>query len=280
MQNVLDMTNQESQLAFDFEDEKIASNLYLVSLSESLRGLDGRSETEKITLAEKNNWLLEETEHIKNVPVLSFDNIVKKLKNRRTSCDAFFYNFTNQPETQHYLAEFKNSDKATLLSLLIKSNNDGIFNKINDSVFLIQSELEFGGVSEHEDIIKNTHFFLVYGGKNNVATNQTITMPRKTKIQADSRGKQKHASRMKPLTQKQENEAYSSFGKKITDLGLACCDASIFPGKALPQAIRHGKSKIRNFSIFSASDFAQVVDAGFFDEWNWGEYTPFLYIQQ
>lgn len=46
------------------------------------------------------------------------------------------------------------------------------------------------------------------------------------------------------------------------------------PGKALPRAGKavKGKGKVRAFSIFSAQNFAEIVEKGFFDEWNWGEY--------
>lgn len=73
------------------------------------------------------------------------------------------------------------------------------------------------------------------------------------------------------VSEKDEDEIYNQFGKKILALGLQECDEEVFPGDALPRASKSGKrkGKTRAFSIFSAKNFAEIVENGFFDEWNW-----------
>lgn len=158
-----------------------------------------------------------------------------------------------------------------------ENDKDSILRKVCDSVQMIEHELEFGGNSEHNNIIKNTHFFLVYAGKNNVPSKRPVTMPEKTTVRHDFRGKQKSAGRMEYASDKKENEIYEKFGKAVSDLGLKKCREEDFPGKALPRAKKvKGEGKIREFSVFSACDFAKIVDAGFFNPWRWGAYHTYF----
>lgn len=90
-------------------------------------------------------------------------------------------------------------------------------------------------------------------------------MPKKTPVKTDTKGKQKKAGRMIYKTEKQESNIYKNWGEKLIQLGLSSCDATIFPGNAPPQAERiiKGQNKVRKFTLFSAKDFANVVDSGF-----------------
>lgn len=275
MMDVLNEVILEDKKIFEYGDEKIASNVYLVSLSCALRKLATMDGKEKEEALGKNEWLAEETGKVRDIPVIAFDNVVKKLENGKCSCDMFFYNFHQEAEEFHYLAELKNVDKKRMLSMLADMGQDGIFTKVRDSVQMIGKELEFGGAQEHEELVSHTHFFVVYAGKNNVPAKSPIEMPGRTRVSRDEHRKQNRAGRMVTGSEKREREIYDRFGNQILRLGLKACDEDQFPGKALPRAKKMGQGggKMRMYSLFSASDFAQILDHGFFDTWKWGDYT-------
>lgn len=271
--NVLDEVMKECEQDFEYLDEKIASNIYYISLSHALRSLEGMEEHEKEQKRKNNSWLEEETRKIHDIFVLNFDGIVRKLANGKKSCDGFFYNFSSTEDRQHYLVELKNVDKQTMLKMLSDYGENGIYEKVKDSVQLIKSQLLFGGETEKEAIIDHTHFFLVYGGKNNVPSRNPIKMVGKAKVSRGQNHKQNHAGRMNIDSTKQEDELYKEFGDKIADLKLVACSEDSFPGEALPRTRKvKGVGKIRQFSLFSSLDFARIIDAQYFDTWNWGQY--------
>lgn len=278
MIKVLEELRKERETEFEFADEKIASNLYLVSFSHALRAIKGIEDKEKLHMKwiEENEWLKEETECCSEVGTLAFDNIKEKVDLTRRSCDAFFYDFAG--ERKSYLAEFKKADKATLLKFLEgKKAKDAILPKVQESLQLIENELEFGGKMEHRELIENTHFFLVYGGKNNVASRRSIVMPGKAVVDRDTRGKQKKAAHLETNNDKQEYQIYEQFAREIEKLGLADCDKEEFPGDALPECKKvKGYGKRRRFSVFSARDFSEILQAGYFDDWKWGAYKEYL----
>ena len=276
--NVLELVQQENEKGVMYPDEKIISNLYYVSFSYSLRALEGLPKEQKEEKEKRNEWLKEKSKFAEKTPVLNFDRIAEQLKDEgRCSCDALFYHTCPGEGERHYLAEFKQADKKMILTLMKNLGKDGIYSKIHDSVELIKKELEFGGRSEHEDIIAHMHFFMVYAGKNNVAAANPVTLPRKMAVSRDNCGKQKSAGRMNFDSGKAANEIYEQFGERLKKLGLEGCEEKTFPGNALPCAKkRKGGGKERSFSIFSASDFAQIIDSGFFASWNWGEYDSYF----
>jgi hypothetical protein len=276
--NVLNVVEQEAQALFGYPDEKIVSDIYLVSLSYTLRALDGMDETQKKEKEESNKWLEKETLKIHDVPVFDFDNIIRKLSNGKSSCDAFFYNFCPNEGEMHYLLELKNANKKRVLAMLEDEGKDGIYNKVNDSVQMIKHQLEFGGTEEQNDIILHTHFLLVYAGKNDVPAREPIETLQKTTVLHDTRGKQRRAGRMKFDSEKKESQIYDYFGNKINKLGLAACSEDVFPGEALPRArkMEKGRGKQRAFSLLSAHDFAVIVDSDFFSDWKWGSYGTYF----
>lgn len=279
MLKVLDEVKAEHTTSFAYSDEKIASNMYDVSCPYSQRALAGMKAEEQAKNSEKNKWLLEQTSHVKDVSVLDFDHIKIKLGNGKTSCDAMFYRFAANSTDLHYLAEFKNVDKKTILKLMKdNASADSIYRKVRDSVQMIRFELEFQGNVEHDEIVSHMHFFLVYGGKNNMPVRNPVKMPGRAKVNRDISGKQKSAGRMHIDSDKRENETYERFGNSIAALGLAACDEGVFPGEALPRTKKFvkGGEKVRQFSVFSARDFAKIVDAGFFDTWDWGTYHTYF----
>lgn len=279
MINVLEKVREEAADKPDYEDEGIASDIYYISLSTALRELDKITDEEvRKKKEDKNEWLKKESVKIQDIPVLDMDNIKKALKLNGKSCDGLFYNYKPQENEQHYLVELKNTGKKNLLSLMQSKGDDGILYKVKDSLQMIRSELEFGGTQEKEEIIKNMHFFMIYGGKNDIPSkNGSIKLPQRTKVQGKAgQKKQSRAGKMDYHTQKKENDIYTLFGKSISEMGLQACNEKDFPGDALPHTKRKGKEKIREFSIFSAHDFAEIVEKGFFDNWNWGEYQQYL----
>lgn len=278
MINVLNLVIQEDTQDFIYPDEKIASNVYYVSLPNTIGSIAGYGDAVKKQKIDRNDWLKEKSASVQVTPVLDFDLIVKKLENSRCSCDALFYNTEPEGSEQHYLAEFKCADKAAVLKMMEDPGKDGIYQKVNDSVLMIQRELEFGGADEHEALTARLHFFLVYAGKNNVPDRNPVTMPGKMKVQKDGHGKQKSAGRMRFDSLKTENEIYERFGKQLELLGLASCSEDTFPGDALPRAIKRikGGERVRCFTMFSASDFAEIVELGYFSNWKWGNYTPYF----
>lgn len=274
MINILDEVVKEKSSEPEYPDEVIVSNLYYVSLSFSLRSLAGMREDERKRKQEKNGWLENETKKIHDIQTLDFDNITKKLTNGKTSCDAFFYNFMCGEEEQHFLCELKNVDKKTILNLLNDEGKDGVYNKVKDSVQMIKTQLLFGGNQENDKIIQHTHFLVIYSGKNNVPSKSPVKMVGKTKVGRDASQKQCKAARISVDSEKKDLEIYDRFGEKIIKLGLQYCCEDVFPGDALPRAkkILKGGEKVRAFSIFSANDFAKIIDSDFFASWKWGEY--------
>ena len=37
-----------------------------------------------------------------------------------------------------------------------------------------------------------------------------------------------------------------------------------------------GAGKTRNYTLFSASDFKELIDKGYFGRWNWGAYATYI----
>ena len=278
MINVLEKLKDETENAPEYEDEGIASNIYYISLSIALRALDGMDEERRKKEEPKNEWLRSESSKIQEIPVLDMDNIKNTLKIDKKSCDGLFYNYEPQEKGQHYLFELKNIGKKKLLSLMKSKKDVGILYTVEDSIQMIKYELEFGGAQEKGDLIRNMHFFIVYGGKNDVpAPSGSIKLPGKKRVEGkQSQQKQNRAGKMNYNTQKQEYDIYTQFGKSISALGLKECEEKDFPGDALPHTRKKGKKKVREFSIFSAYDFVEIIEKGFFDNWNWGEYEKYL----
>ena len=127
----------------------------------------------------------------------------------------------------------------------------------------------FGGSQEADDIVKNTHFFAVYAGKNTIPTSAGPRVPTGNKAVKDANNKQTRATRSRrpEYTEKQEQDIYGRFSKKIEQLGLEPRKRDTFPVKVSSRISPY-------FTPFSAQDFGKLIDSGFFDNWNWGKYLP------
>lgn len=276
--NVLDRVISERSIPPEYPDEAVFSNLYHTSLSTALRAINGYPEEEKQRRQIANEWISEKSSKAHDIRVINFDRIVSFLTNGTTSCDALFYVFCHSDGQFHFLSEFKNVGKQEMLRLLKSEERDCIYKKVKDSVENIRQNFLFGGTQESDDIIENTHFFAVYNGKNTAATSGKPVVPAKKNAFKDSNGKQNRATRnhQHEYTPKEENEIYQRFSSKIEQLRLKPCTEDTFPGNAIPRVrkMAHSSEKIRFFTIFSAQDFGDLINSGFFDDWNWGPYLP------
>lgn len=280
MIRVMDLLKEEQGAAPEYHDERIASYLSMISFSESLRAFKSRTEHEKEQKKGAFTWLTMYSEAIAKIPVLNFDRIKSRVNNDLTSCDGFFYNYNHTNEREmHFLLEMKNVNKSALVSMLDihgRSGKDSILRKVQDSVLLIRKELEFGGAQEHGEIVENTHLLLVYGGKNDLpARNVRLPLPSKKRVERGTNKKQARAVSGTGQRDKAENDLIDLFGRQIERLGMKFCETAVFPGNFLPKAKKSCGTKGRWYTIFTAQDFAEIIDRGFFRDWPWGEYSQF-----
>lgn len=278
--NILNQAIQERLVPPAYPDEMVFSNIYHTSFSTQLRAIGGFSDREQAKRIIANEWLHEKSRKTCAIRVINFDRVKELLNISSTSCDAFFYDFF-QKNDFHFITEFKNTErsgKQELLRLLNRDDQDGIYRKVKDSVEIIRHNLLFGGTQEADDIIHNMHFFVVYNGKNNAATSAKPIVPSRKEAIRDAHGRQKQATRNRQheYSQKEENEIYQRFGLKIAELTMKPCTEATFPGNSIPRVRKseRGSERIRYFTIFSAQDFGDLIESGYFDTWNWGEYIP------
>lgn len=276
MTNVLENVKKELGIRFEYEDERIMSNLYLVSLSKPLRSVEyvKNNPKEYQKYIKLNDWLKKICEPCDKIPVIDIDNVKNFVDKDKKSCDALWYSYTGNHKS--ILAEFKNSSKSKVLNLIrldIKES-ESIRGKLASTVMMMQEDLLFGGKYENEKLVQHTHFLVVYDGKNDVPVSDVRGyMPRKKEVERDEKKKQRRAARYVVTSRKETDDILERFAEDVEKFGLCGCTREEFPGSALPRLTKSkdGK-KIRKFSLFSASDFAEIVRDGFFDSWDWGEY--------
>ena len=293
--NVLEHVIKERDESFDFPDEAIFSNVYYTSLFRQLRGRSNVPAYEIKNWENGNRWLLNITSKAADIPVIAFDKLKSLLMKQRygvdnngqKSCDAFFYNFDHQDNEFHFLAELKNTDKKRFIDDFLipgftktptqqvqESSNgkkqDSLYKKAKDSIELIRQEFLFGGNQEGDELISNIHLVAVYNGKNTRHTSSGPRLPGKGKASKGSDGKQCYATRnteSEPVT-KAEYDVYNRFGNQLAELGLKPRNKdTFFPIRVDPKINAY-------FTFFSAQDFGQLIDSGFFDNWKWGRYLP------
>lgn len=264
-----DLLKADYEREFAYADEQLISNLYYTSLSYSLR-----EEKNSEVFKEKNKWLFNSKDIDGSISTINFDVLPKLCGcEAMSSCDAFFYDYSGNRKS--LLIEFKNCDKATLQNKYFKStSNDSIIGKIKDSKNLISSQLYFEGKYTGIDLVLNTHIIIVYGGKNNIPS-KNITPSYIPKVKRSEKGKPTRASSMS-LT-KSINEENDRFGLEIKEIGFSQCTSSDFPVSGEPDFIKSkGIGKIRNYTLFSAFDFKQLIDKEYFSGWDWGDYTTYI----
>lgn len=276
---------EEAKEECEFEDERIASNLYLTSLSYSLRSLkedNGQPESLREKKIEANMWLKNESFHVADIPTINFDFLKCKIDASRPSCDVFFYNAGFSKHHKHLLGEFKNTSKREIVKMMASEGKEGLKPKIISSIDILRSEISFASSKEEQKALEgDIHLFLVYGGKNDMPSAGDLRkrLPKSEHISRDSKRKQMSASRQRynsDDSEKKVNTIFSSFGSFLSRKGLVPCTKEEFPGNALPKLSKSIGGKIRDFSMFSAVDFAEIVDGGYFDTWNWGTLAPYI----
>lgn len=275
---MLENVKKEWGIEFEYDDERIMSNLYLVSLSKPLRSVEIVKDNQKeyMKYMELNNWLKAACEPCDKVPVIDMDRVKELVDRDRKSCDALWYSFSG--DRKSILAEFKNSSKSKVMELmrLDVKESESIRGKLASMVRMMQEDLCFGGKYDNGELVQHTHFLLVYNGKNDVPVpNVRDYLPRKTEIGRDGKKKQNRAARHVVSPRKETAGILDGFAEYVEKFGLCGCTREEFPGSALP-ALSKSKAgkKTRKFSLFSVWDFAEIVMDGFFDSWDWGDYLP------
>lgn len=269
MNKFCDLLKDDYESEFEYADERLISNLYYTSLSYSLR-----EEKNSEFFKENNKWLFNSENFGGSIPTVNFD-VLPKLCGCEdiSSCDAFFYDYSGNRKS--LLIEFKNCDRAKLQDKFIKlTSNDSIIVKIKDSKNLIISQLDFDGQYTGTDLVSNTHIIIVYNGKNNVPL-KNISLSYNSKVRRSERGKPTRALSMSFT--KSVDEEKDRFGLEIKKIGFSQCTSSDFPVPGEPDFIKSkGIGKIRNYTLFSASDFKKLIDTKYFSEWDWGDYATYI----
>lgn len=281
---MFDMLKNDCNNCFDYEDEKLASNLYLCSLSTSYKEMDKiKKRLEKIqdkdshlykrqkddfdNKQEENNWLLQHSNKVKCISAINFDTIPQLCNvDNAQSVDALIVDYCN---LRCYFIEFKNCSKKTLIDKYI-SGEDSILNKLKTSKNILKS-LEINEFSQDE-IIRKTEVIVVYN-KNDLPNHMGSHIPKRRISSKDNSGKQnqatmygknkvgsacKHSFKMSKGT----DDCLNRFKKDIINLGYA-------------QNSSFEKNK-KSDMLFGALDFIKLVEGEFFDSIDWGIYKIFL----
>lgn len=277
------LINRDNPNLFDFleaevgceprqKDEIIASNLYYVSLPNSLAIVAGTADELKAKeMNKQNEWLQLAIPDAKTVPVLNFDRIKEYLSECQglKSCDAFFYE--SDPAKKCFLIEFKATSKDRLLKLLDidTDNSDAIIKKVTHSKVVLR-KVGFTREKTDDDIVSRTHVVVVYDGKNTTATSMVVRNLLPQKRKCIGKGKQQRATQQSGTSKKEINQPTKRFADYVEKkVGFCAITKKEFPGSAFPD------DNPRFATFMTTIDFARAVDA-LLKTWDWGEYTPYF----
>lgn len=284
---------------YEYEDERILSNLYLTSLPMSMRELASRDErvsqernearkkklqNEYLEDVEKQKWLLKDCEEICEVKTVSLDQLKNRIDPQKKSCDAYFYNPNEEENKRNILIEFKNVNKDKMLEYIKDDSKDGLWCKVIDSAALLTESIEFDGYSP-EELIANTHLMIVYGEKANTVSEMHMNLPGRNAVKRDKNGRQKKAvpfdrQKNKEYSKKETDEILDRFAQKIKGKQFASCPKGYFgvPIKE-PDEYKSGRERGHWYTLYSKKDFQNVVrDKRFFENWNWGVYQKYFQV--
>lgn len=265
MNNFSELLKNDATSDYEYEDEKLVSTIRYTSLSHSLREEPNSEDFKK-----DNQWLFNENDESGKIKVINFDRIPEICGcSGVNTCDAFFYDFSGNSKS--YLIEFKNCSRDVLQRKYLKTDSDdSILKKVKGSKEIICSKLNFEGKYTSSELISNTHVVIVYNGKKIVPTRN---------IPLNSILKQK-SSRQKPANvnfRKSEEETTDKTGIEIKKAGFSECCKNDFPVPGKPEFVKNkGKGSVRNYTLFSDTDFREVIEKQFFSNWEWGEYSVFF----
>lgn len=270
------------------EDERLASNLYLCSLSMSLNEL--RIIEQKLNSIEdtsskdfnkkkdnyeesliKNDWLLNHCNRVKNIKCINFDEMPEHcgIKGIQTA-DALIIDCS---KNKCYLFEFKNCSKTQLINEYLTGKNS-VCDKFQGSKNILNN-LSIVGFISNDDLVKSTEVIVVYN-KNDSVEPMNPNMPFSKIVSKDPvSGKQSEATSYKnkngravnhrfpnPSSHKSSKDTIKQFGKRISQLGYS--SRSSFDSKQL------------GFTLLGGKDIARIVDACFFDIIDWGDYDCYF----
>ena len=271
---------EEEEIA-EYEDEKIFSNLYMISLPTSLRKLESMKESRDYEQKKaENEWLRETSPESEQVSAISFDCLKMKLRPEAHSCDGFMYYAGNDTDKISILFEMKKVNKSKMLQYIASRDEESILEKVKDSVLLLQEDIEFSGCFTGKELIEHTHLLLIYGGKADTVSEASLGIGKKEKVKRDKTGRQIRAARLSPgsESQKRKNEIFKRLGEELKKKGRAPCKKGYFgiPVRDPEWEKRNGE-KILDFTMLSKEDMREVIEnVRFFDRWDWGVYCTYL----
>lgn len=266
---------------YKFDDEKLASNLYLTSFSKSQNEITIIRETdpkEADRLDKENDWLEGKFGKSKTIPAIKFEKLpflcnVMGLQ----SPDALLLDYRNGH--LNFLIEFKNCTRKTLeRRYLDPKQKDYILQKFYDAKKLITKKLSFSNYDNGDCFISKTHIIIVYDGKNDSVSRFPQSKIEKSNVSRDHNGKQNRASRVSFTDKNIENPIEERFCEEINKLRFAKCKKEYFPIPGVPNFKRNkAYGKIRDCSFFSAEDFVKLIEEyNFFDEFDYGVYQLYF----
>lgn len=272
------LDNQE----YIYEDEKINSNIYLISLKKSLRqiqGLAGTKDYEK--LKDANEWLRAGCTECENVGVISFDKVKERINPAFQSFDGFFYNASKEnPEELSILVEFKDVNRSKLIDYINSSENDSMYDKLKCSAQILNNNIKFEGGRSGANLIKHTHVVIVYGEKADMVSDVKLGFGRKQTVSKNKKGRQVRAIQIKAeKSRKDDKQILNEFKKSIEKLGFASCRKGYFGVPVSdPDADKQKRSeKTYSYTLLSKKDFQDVIaKEKFFNGWNWGVYQGYF----
>lgn len=266
---------------YNYEDEKLASNIYYVSFSTSINEIETINKTnpEKAKkLNENNKWLLGTLEKAKTIPAINFDKLPALCKiDGLKSPDALLLNYND--DSLNLIIEFKNCSKRTLeQDYLSPKKDDSIYHKFADAVKLITSKLCIENYEDVKSFIAKTHIVVVYNGKNDSLSKFPQSKIHKVIVSKNSKGKQNKAVKVNFNVQDYANPMEEEFSKAVNGLGYAKCKKEYFPIPGTPKYKRiKSEGKARDFSLFSSIDFISLMEEfSFFDGFNYGVYKKYF----
>lgn len=268
----------------EYEDEKINSNFYLISLPTALRKLksmEGSKDYDEKKM--KNEWLSEICPMSRKISAISFDQLKMKIKPDSCSCDGFLYHAGEQTDKLSILFEMKNINRSDMVSMLL-SKKDSILDKVRDSVVLLRDEIDFSGAFTGQELVEHTHLLLIYGGKADSVSEASLGIGKKQIVKKDANGRQVKAARLpvkdqhKYESKKGEKELFQRFSDELRGRGLASCKKGYFgiPVKD-PKWEKQSGQKMLSFTMLSKEDLRKVIeDIRFFENWDWGVYRTYM----
>ena len=269
MNNFGELLKKDCQISYEYEDEHLVSTLRCTSLSYSLR-----EEPNSSDFKNKNRWLFSEDDEAGKIKVINFDRVPDMCCCSGTNtCDAFFYDFNGK--SRSYLIEFKNCSRDVLHKKYLNlKSDDCILRKITESAVLIENELEFDGKYTSSELVSDTHIIIVYNGKNNMPA-RCIPFESVKKKRSDGIETPRKPERVSFKKSVEDN--VDRIGAEIVKTGFSVCFKDDFPVPGKPDFEKvKGTGKVRNYTLFTNTDFTELVRKDFFADWDWGAYSEFF----